>query len=60
MIIQQNNTSYMGTCFSSKVYALDYMDIIYPAQRHLVQRPFPLVNLTLMLSQDVHCGRRDW
>ena len=34
--------TYSETYFSSKTYALDYMDTIYPNQRHLVQRPVPL------------------
>ena len=31
-MITQNNISYVGTCFSAKVYALDYTDMIYPAR----------------------------
>ena len=42
MIIQQNNVSYSETCLSSKTYAFDYMDTIYPNQRHLVQTLVPL------------------
>ena len=60
MIIQQNNVSYSETCFSSKTYALDYMDTKYHMQRHLILTLFSLVNLMLMLLQDVCCGRGAW
>ena len=52
----------IGTCkrYFRKTFAPDNMDTIYPIQRHLFQRLFPLVNLVSILSQDVCCGRGAW
>ena len=60
MIIIQSNISYLETYFSSKTYALDYMDTKYHMQRHLILTLFSLVNLMLMLLLDVCCGRGAW
>ena len=60
LIIIQTNISYLETYFSSKTYALDYMDTKYLMQRHLILTLFSLVNLMLMLLQDVCCGRGAW
>ena len=60
LIIIQTNISYLETYFSSKTYALDYMDTKYLMQRHLIPRLFPLVNLVLMLLLNVCCGRGAW
>ena len=60
LIIIQTNISYLETYFSSKTYALDYMDTKYLMQRHLILRLFPLVDLVLMLLLDVCCGRGAW
>ena len=60
MIIIQSNISYLETYFSSKTYALDYMDTKYLMQRHLILRLFSLVDLMLMLLLDVCCGRGAW
>lgn len=60
MTIIQSNISYLETYFSSKTYALDYMDTKYHMQRHLILTLFPLVNLMLMLLQDICCGRGAW
>ena len=60
LIIIQTNISYLETYFSSKTYALDYMDTKYLMQRHLILRLFSLVDLMLMLLLDVCCGRGAW
>ena len=60
MIIIQTNISYLETYFSSKTYALDYMDTKYLIQRHLIPRLFPWLILCLRLLEDVRCGRGAW